>query len=139
MEDINQQMVKHTQEVNERKQRKYRRDTLDYKLDEVYTWADIYARKRQSKPQTSNTETSSSESDTTLTARRPLTTVTKSLQPTLPSTTITTMQTTSNQPFLELGSNVEEDPGGERTAGQEVIIREPPQTRPKKDKGRKGQ
>lgn len=63
LDDLNKQLNQHTQEINERKIRKFRRDTLDYKLGEVYTWADIYQRRRQNKPYSANTDTSSASSD----------------------------------------------------------------------------
>lgn len=135
LEDINNQLQQHTQEVNERKIRKFCRDTLDYKLGEVYTWADIYAKRRQNKPQSLNTDTSSSESDTSYHSRTthvPTTSTT--------STTLAISSTSTGVCFLGVGPTDQDDPGGAKE-GNKDKEREQPQTRTitaKKDKSKKG-
>ncbi|XP_078506064.1 uncharacterized protein LOC144763904 [Lissotriton helveticus] len=46
LEDLNAKLDRYNRELQEGKIRKYRRDTIDYKLNEVYTWAEIYAKRR---------------------------------------------------------------------------------------------
>lgn len=46
LEDINAKLEKYEKETHERKVRIFRSDTIDYKLEEVYTWAEVYNQKR---------------------------------------------------------------------------------------------
>lgn len=136
LEGINKPLQQHTQEINERKIRKFRRDTLEYKLGEVYTWAEIYQKRRQNKPYTANTDTSSSSEGSQ--QRREQGGVRGQGQSSEQGASRSGAQTSTEDNFLGVGQTDREDPGGVE-GGNIPKEKEQPQTRTvtaKKDKKR---
>ncbi|XP_078515008.1 glycerol-3-phosphate acyltransferase 3-like [Lissotriton helveticus] len=117
--DTNLKLDEYTKEINDRKLRKFKRDTTDYCLGEVYTWAEIYAKRRQQKPNASTSETSSdgSEYKRPTFEKRPRTGPTTQKQTgkdTTQEIINIEVPTTSQTPvsFLETGSGPVVEPGG---------------------------